>query len=392
MRCIHKFNWLLALSLTLLCSLAKAEPMLNGIALHQELGQEVFIGALYSDTLSNNSDNLLNSNGSMRMELKIVAPEGMTTRRFSRLWIEGMAINNKPDLLTAQADNMVKFDGLFKGRFLSNDHIVFSSAPGNGVNISVNGVLLGNIKDNQFFSMLLSTWIGRVPLSSDYRDAILKMGNVDAGLRGRFAAIAPSTSRVAAINAWLAPVEVAAASSSKAAEKSSAKASSSARSTAVESVAQVAKPVIPTPAMPAIEKPNLSLATASASTSSASAKPVVQDEDDDEDAAPALTAQSLLARQFYVSDMLKKVFSKTRYPSRALDRGQEGSVRFGVVIDREGNILSLSPLEESKYDLLNREAGDAIKRAAPFPPVPEAISGSRFEFTVPIRFTLPQRK
>lgn len=365
--------------------------MLNGIALHQELGQEVFIGALYSDTLSNNSDNLLNSNGSMRMELKIVAPEGMTTRRFSRLWIEGMAINNKPDLLTAQADNMVKFDGLFKSRFLSNDHIVFSSAPGNGVNISVNGVLLGNIKDNQFFSMLLSTWIGRVPLSSDYRDAILKMGNVDAGLRGRFAAIAPSTSRVAAINAWLAPVEVAAASSSKAAEKSSAKASSSARSTAVESVAQVAKPVIPTPAMPAIEKPNLSLATTSASTSSASAKPLVQDEDD-EDAAPALTAQSLLARQFYVSDMLKKVFSKTRYPSRALERGQEGSVRFGVVIDREGNILSLSPLEESKYDLLNREAGDAIKRAAPFPPVPEAISGSRFEFTVPIRFTLPQRK
>lgn len=399
MSCIHKFNCLLALSLLMFFSLARAEPMLNGVAVHQELGQEVFIGALFSDSLSNNSDTLLSSTQPMRMELKIVAPDGMTTRRFSRMWIEGMAVNNKPDLLTSQADNMVKFDGLFKGRLLTNDHVVFSSSPGKGVDIAVNGVALGNIKDNEFFSMLLSTWIGRVPLSSEFRDSLLKMGNVDAGLRGRFSSIAPDTSRVAAINAWIAPV-VAETSSSKAAEKPSAKSSSSssAKTAEVEQVAKIAKPELPSLGLPAIEKPKLELpgaAVASAAASSAAAKVVAAAkpvEDEDEEDGPALTAQSLLARQFYVSDMLKKVFAKTRYPARALERGQEGSVRFGVVIDRQGNILNLTQLEESKYDLLNREAREAIQRAAPFPEVPEAISGAKFEFTIPIRFTLPARK
>lgn len=397
MSCIHKFNCLLALSLLMFFSLARAEPMLNGVAVHQELGQEVFIGALFSDSLSNNSDTLLTSTQPMRMELKIVAPDGMTTRRFSRMWIEGMAVNNKPDLLTSQADNMVKFDGLFKGRLLTNDHVVFSSTPGKGVDIAVNGVALGNIKDNEFFSMLLSTWIGRVPLSSEFRDSLLKMGNVEAGLRARFSNIAPDASRVAAINAWIAPV-VAEASSSKAPEKPSAKSSSSAKAAEVEQVAKIAKPELPALGLPAIEKPKLELpgaAGASAAASSAAAKVVAAAkpvEDEDEEDGPALTAQSLLARQFYVSDMLKKVFAKTRYPARALERGQEGSVRFGVVIDRQGNILKLTQLEESKYDLLNREAREAIQRAAPFPEVPEAISGAKFEFTIPIRFTLPPRK
>src|SRR6187551_3789581 len=111
-----RFNYLsqvlISISLLILCHAARAEPMLNGIGVHQELGREVFIGALYSESLSNDANTLMNNAQSMRMELKIVAPEGLTTRRFSRMWIEGMAVNSKADVLTAQADNMVKFDGL----------------------------------------------------------------------------------------------------------------------------------------------------------------------------------------------------------------------------------------------------------------------------------------
>src|SRR5690606_9950196 len=127
--------------------------------------------------------------------------------------------------------------------------------------------------------------------------------------------------------------------------------------------------------------------------STSSAKPVVAAatptaEDDDED-GPALTAQTLLARQFYVSDAIKKIRSKTKYPQRALDRGQAGNVRVAVVIDRQGNIISTNILESNKYELLNKEALEAIKRSAPFTPLPDAITGSRFEFTVPMRWTLP---
>ena len=113
MRFNHLFRVLISITLFMFCNITRAEPMLNGIGVHQELGQEVFIGALYSESLSNDAETLMNTAQPMRMELKIVAPDGLTTRRFSRMWIEGMAVNSKADVLTAQANNMVKFDGLF---------------------------------------------------------------------------------------------------------------------------------------------------------------------------------------------------------------------------------------------------------------------------------------
>jgi periplasmic protein TonB len=398
MRFNHLFRVLISISLLMLCHITRAEPMLNGIGVHQELGREVFIGALYSESLSNDADTLMNNVQPMHMELKIVAPDGLTTRRFSRMWIEGMAVNSKADVLTAQADNMVKFDGLFKGRFLKDDFISFTNNPGKGVDIAVNDVLLGNIKDNAFFSMLLSTWIGKIPLSSDYRDSLLKVGDVDAGLRGRFSTIAPTAARTAEVKAWTGPqVDV---KETKTAEASSSKSSANAKVDAVV----IAKTDLPKLDVPTIDKPALDIPvpvtqvekTAPAVATNAAAKPATATvaaakvEDEDEEEGPALTAQSLLARQFYVSDAIKKIRSKTKYPQRALDRDQEGSVRVAIVIDREGTVLNTNILETSKFDLLNKEAIEAIKRSAPFPALPAEIAGSRFEFTVPMRWTLPK--
>ena len=392
MRFNHLFRVLISITLFMFCNITRAEPMLNGIGVHQELGQEVFIGALYSELLSNDAETLMNTAQPMRMELKIVAPDGLTTRRFSRMWIEGMAVNSKADVLTAQANNMVKFDGLFKGRFQKDDFISFTNTPGKGVDIAVNSVLLGNINDNDFFSMLLSTWIGKIPLSSDYRDSLLKVGDVDAGLRSRFNAISTSTTRTAEVKAWTGPqVEV------KTAVASSSKSSAQAK----VDTAVVVKTELPKFEVPAIEKPVLkipvpvtqtentsSVATFVASSSAAkSVAAAIAEEDEDE--GPALTAQTLLARQFYVSDAIKKIRGKTKYPQRALDRGQAGNVRVAIVIDRQGNVLNTNLLESSKFDMLNKEALDAIKRSAPFPALPVEIAGARFEFTVPMRWALP---
>lgn len=387
---IRKLICLLGLSLLgLFTPHLQAAPMLNGIGAHQELGQEVFIGALYSESLSNDASSLLSSTQAMRMELKIVAPDGLTTRRFSRMWIEGMAVNNSAANLTAQADNMVKFDGLFKGRFQGNDHVVFSSVPGKGVDISVNGVVLGTIADNKFFSLLLSTWIGRVPLSSDYRDSLLKVGDVDNALRSRFDAIKPSSARIAEINTWTG-ADLAVASSSSKSSSSKASSSTPARELAAEISPTLPEPTLPTLAKPQIELPPVAAIATASSTAASSVAPAPAVVDDaEEEEGPALTAQSLLARQFYISDIIKKINSKTRYPARARERGLQGSVRIALAIDREGNVISMNFLESAPYEALNKEARDAINRAAPFPAMPAELAGSRFEVTVPIRFVIP---
>jgi periplasmic protein TonB len=282
-RCLFGFSFLV-------CSLvSQAQQLLNGVAVHQELGQDVFIGAVYSDSLSNNSSALIQGKHAMRMELKIVSPDGLSTRRFSRLWIEGMAVNNSNNALTQQADNMVKFDSLFKGRFTTNDHIIFSNIPGKGVDIIVNNAVVGNIKDNAFFSMLLSTWIGPVPLSSDFRDGLLKMGNVDDGLRGRFISIAPSAARIAEVAAWTSgqPAAVATAPTTKSAAKASVAAAATTVATAeppkvakvdvpLPPVPSVAPPVVstPTPATSGSGQPSSVAATPAAVTVAAATKPV----------------------------------------------------------------------------------------------------------------------
>lgn len=386
MRFSHLFRASLGILLVTMCQFVRAEPMLNGVGVHQELGREVFIGALFSESLSNDPGTLLRNSQPMRMELKIVAPEGITARRFSRLWIEGLAVNSKADELMAQADNTVLFDNMFKGRLLKDDHVVIANTPGKGISVTLNKVELGKIEDETFFYMLLATWIGNVPLSSDYRDSLLKVGDVDAGLRGRFASITPAASRTTEIAAW-------------------SKAAAIEAPVAVETPA-AAKPDVPKLDAPTIDKPKLDIpppvarqssaskssvaaaVVAQVASSSAAPAPTTVAEDDDED-GPALTAQTLLARQFYVSDSIKKIRAKTKYPQRALDRNQAGNVRVAVIVDRDGNLISSNIIESSQYDLLNKEALDAIKRSAPFPALPEAITGTRFEFSVPMRWALP---
>ncbi|WP_409990906.1 TonB family protein [Cellvibrio sp.] len=344
------------------------------MATHVDLGKEQFIGALYAGTLSDNAEKLLTSNQAMRMELKIVAPEGVTTRRFSRWWIEGMAINNTPSLLTEQADNMVKFDGLFKGRFVQNDTIAFTFEPGKGVNISINDALLGNIASDKFFGMLLRTWIGKVPLSSEYKDDILKAGNVNAALKGRYDKIKPSKERSTEVAGWSkikSAAELAAEKEKEAAAKSSAQTSSVdakllAAQKAEQAKAEAAK-----------------LEAAKLAAQKAASTPA-----NDEDEKPALTAQNLLARQFYLSDNLKRIYASVRYPKKALERGQTGSVRVAVTINRQGNIVSASVVQASEFETLNEAALEAVNKVAPYPAVPDAIAGPTFEFTAPIKFVL----
>lgn len=381
----HLFRVLTSILLVFICQLARAEPMLNGVGVHQELSQEVFIGALFSESLSNDPSTLLRNSQPMRMELKIVAPEGVTSRRFSRLWIEGLAVNSKADELMAQADNTVLFDNMFKGKLQKDDHVVITNTPGSGISVSLNNVKLGAIEDNSFFNMLLATWIGSVPLSSDYRDSLLKVGDIDSRLRDRFASITPTPNRTAEVNAW------------------GQKPSATEAATAIETVA-AAKPDTPKLEVPTIEKPKLDLplpipqqssssvssiapVIAVAASSTAAAPIPVAEEDEDE--GPALTAQTLLARQFYVSDSIKKIRTKTRYPQRALDRNQAGNVRVAIVVDRNGNLIDSNIIESSQYELLNKEALEAIKRSSPFPALPDSITGTRFEFTVPMRWALP---
>jgi len=77
-----------------------------------------------------------------------------------------------------------------------------------------------------------------------------------------------------------------------------------------------------------------------------------------------------------------------RYPARARAIGLEGKVVMRVAIDRSGKVRSHSLEGDGRYAVFVQEAEEMVRRADPFPAVPEGIAGDTYEIVVPIDFRL----
>jgi TonB family protein len=229
--------------------------------------------------------------------------------------------------------------------------------------------------------MLLRTWVGKVPLSSDYKDGILKNGNVSAELKGRFDKIKPSKERTTEVAGWSKIKSAADLAAEKEKEKETKEAAAkSSSSSSVDNAKQLAAQKAEQAKAEAARLAAQKAAIPAVSTTAAS----------EEDEKPALTAQTLLARQFYVSDQLKKVYANVRYPKKALEKEQTGGVRLTIVINRQGNLVSASIAQASEFEILNEAALEAVNKTT-FSPMPDTITGATFEFNAPLRFTLQQK-
>jgi len=372
---------------------ANAAPLLNGLALEQQFNKDRYIAAVYSDTLADSAGVLLDNNTTRRLEVRVVA-DGLSARRFRNQWMEGIAINNPGDTLTHQAENMVTFANLFSGRFRKGDRLTVDYAADSGTtSVALNGAALGEITDRAFFNTLLRAWIGPVPPSSDFREGLLAAGQVSSSLRGSYELLQPSSERIAEVTEQLAQAEEEATSE----ETSVAAAAPAAAKAKPKLAAEIppptlatvgAKPEVPTKKTPPAAAPKPQPARTVAARPSAPAQVVEEEDEEEEDEAP-LTADLILARQIYHSMLLRHTFKYIRYPKRAQERGQEGSVRLNVTIDAQGNVKDVQALQESRYASLNREAREAVERAGPFPAAPPQLARDNYHFSVPITFRLP---
>ena len=405
--------------------LTHAVISLNGVATHSELGKEMFIAGLYTTTLSDDKSAILLAQEEKQIQVRVTA-ERLSSRRFKRMWIEGMAVNSGAEELKEQSGNMAIFSNMLKIKMTKGDIFTverydtsIGSSVESNVRVSLNGATLGEISDTNFFDLLLRTWLGPVPLSSDFRSNLLKGGAIDAELRARYDATVPSDERIAA-------VEEAAQTLTNSAPSAAPRVSQT-----VPDVAVAAPPVaIPSPRQsstttaPAIDSTDVAIAAPTApslnqqtppretqaqppaarnntpatttpkpvevakANTPAPTQPAADSMFDEEDDGGDFTAESVLSQQLYVSKLKSYSNKYLKYPNLALQRGYEGNVRVSVVIDRNGKVLEYSTLEESEHSSLNKAATKAVKKASPFPKVPDEVSGETFTFTLPIVFKL----
>lgn len=386
----------LALTCLFVCHKATAALDLNGIAAHSEFGKDQYMAALYLEDLSADSKQVLLSNQRKRMEIKVVA-DRLFARKFKRQWIEGVAINAGNFDLKKHAQNLANFSNMLKVKLIKNDTLTIERTFRRGVEVAVNGVLLGTIEDVEFFDLILRSWIGPVPLSTDFKADLLQAGSIEPNILTRFKDIRTTNERVAALKAGLASALAVSTLAATTEKNQNSEASSSSDNTASSSEissASVSTEVATaeTSSLSSTSEDALAEAASSVSSPAIAAAPnqifAQDDVFDDEDDDFSYTAADLLSRQLYLSKLTRWTGSYIKYPKSALRRGDQGTVRVTVIIDRKGDVVSAEVIQESDHKSLNKEALKAIKRASPYPSIPSVITGDSFEFTLPVVFAL----
>ena len=96
--------------------------------------------------------------------------------------------------------------------------------------------------------------------------------------------------------------------------------------------------------------------------------------------AASLRERYLTAHFSYIRD---KVFTRLNYPNLARRMGWTGQVKVGFIILENGEIEQLRIEESSGHKVLDRQALQAVEKAAPFPPPPVAA-----DIILPVTFQL----
>lgn len=106
-------------------------------------------------------------------------------------------------------------------------------------------------------------------------------------------------------------------------------------------------------------------------------------------AAPAAGAnRDSNALPNWKSRLFAQIERNKRYPAEAQSRGDRGVVKLAFSIDRQGGVHNARVVGSSGSQILDRETLAMIERAAPLPPPPDDIAGSRIAIVIPISYNI----
>lgn len=356
---------------------AQSDSAPAGIAPFVELNREAFLMALYVPGRVDSAQDAFRRAGARALELKFTA-ERITAGKLSRLFLQSIAINATPQEQRASANALALFFNNLKGSLRYSDVLTISEKTNaSGVLIYLNGHTLADIDDAGFFDLLLKAWIGAVPPNTEFKRALL--GDYRPEDLIRYRAISPSQARRAAVAAWLVPEPEPATELTEV----PVKATEDAAEPEPQTVPQADPGIAPqSPAVSEVAEKDVTEVTPP--VQAAPEPPAAEVEED----LPNFSPESLTALQDYTARLVQLTHANIEYPRRAVQLKQTGSVRMGVIINREGRIMDVQPLLSSGYKQLDRAVEKAIRRAEPYPALPETIAAEHFEFVFPITFML----
>jgi protein TonB len=89
----------------------------------------------------------------------------------------------------------------------------------------------------------------------------------------------------------------------------------------------------------------------------------------------------------YARALLARLEAHKRYPVLSRRRGEEGIVTLRLSVAADGRLVSAEPVGEAPQRLIDASL-EAVRDAAPFPPLPAALQAAQAVFTLPVAYRL----
>jgi len=364
---------------------------LVGVGEYKELSSTYYYGALYSDSLKGNVESFLDSSSNKKLVMRVVKDK-ISPRRFYRLWIQTLAINNTESNLNKYEDDILSFTYMLKGSLKRGDEVTIEVESGNTI-ARVNGRNIKTFKKPGFINVVLRGWVGRHPPTSSFKDSLL---GVDKSTQQHYLlmyrSLFPEKNRYEEIDKWNEKIIVAKVDKKTGGDaiKKDVQTPAPTSLKKVDSDIVVSKKIIKSTPKPTSVKKEDSVLIASKIQAKTTSKVTKKKSTAEQEIQSKYTIAQLRylqkANVAYYKNLIKHAGKYTKYPKRALRYKQSGYVKVSVEIDSSGKVLNAFVLDKSKYSLLNSAALKSTLKASPFPRMPKLISENKFEFTVPFNF------
>ena len=384
---------------------------LNGVGVHSELRNEWFLNALYLTTKSDDDEEVVTSPGVKRMELRVLA-DSLSGRRLKRFWIERIKNNNEASNVLANAKSVRDFATLMDQDLVAGDIVTIDALPSATV-ISINGSEVGRT-DAVAFPLVLRTWVGARPPSSEFKDAIL--GDVSGVQRSelvtRLTSVQPSQARIASFDK-AAQAAKAEEERKQREEEERLKREEEERQRLEEQKALEEQQELEAQKEAEAEKAQQAEQAAEEAEAERLRKELEeakrQLEEQEKAAAEAEAAQGpteaeiAQMRDEYSAQLGAHYIPYFEYPQRDILRRHgksafmrpkkgetHGDVSISIEVDREGALVGGSLTSSSGEDILDNAVMEALFDSNPFPAMPEGLPGETFKTTVSISIPAPQ--
>src|SRR5262249_15449928 len=101
---------------------------------------------------------------------------------------------------------------------------------------------------------------------------------------------------------------------------------------------------------------------------------------------PADTYGQRKSQEDYLWGVIRKISQLRYYPRSVRENSEYGTVITLVTIARDGRLLDVTISRSSGYHNLDNAVLEIIRQAAPYPPLPNDVTGDRHTFTLPLNY------